>query len=241
MEIGTRPAAGALHELNCRTLQSICPDRAVWSGPVGRGERGFRNTWEEATIRSAEAAVVSYGTWRSPVAHCNGVAGVAGSNPAVPIENERARGLARSRSGRRDLAVAPRRWLGALRSNPAVGALRSLGAFWPLPLAGGSGHSGQVPPSVDCVVGVPFFGRCLLPGGSALPVNSGGRYSPRLGVFRSNHVLQLRLRLPVLGRRLPTAEAEPGWARTPRALFEPNTNRLEEAGMSTRRSLGVLT
>ncbi len=24
------------------------------------------------------------GTWRSPVAHCNGVAGVAGSNPAVP-------------------------------------------------------------------------------------------------------------------------------------------------------------
>ncbi len=25
------------------------------------------------------------GTWRSPVAHCNGVAGVAGSNPAVPI------------------------------------------------------------------------------------------------------------------------------------------------------------
>jgi hypothetical protein len=29
----------------------------------------------------------SFGTWRSPVAHCNGVAGVAGSNPAVPIES----------------------------------------------------------------------------------------------------------------------------------------------------------
>ena len=28
----------------------------------------------------------SLGTWRSPVAHCNGVAGVAGSNPAVPTE-----------------------------------------------------------------------------------------------------------------------------------------------------------
>ena len=27
-----------------------------------------------------------FGTWRSPVAHCNGVAGVAGSNPAVPID-----------------------------------------------------------------------------------------------------------------------------------------------------------
>ena len=27
------------------------------------------------------------GTWRSPVAHCNGVAGVAGSNPAVPIRS----------------------------------------------------------------------------------------------------------------------------------------------------------
>ena len=25
------------------------------------------------------------GTWRSPVAHLNGVQGVAGSNPAVPI------------------------------------------------------------------------------------------------------------------------------------------------------------
>ena len=27
---------------------------------------------------------VFYGTWRSPVAHLNGVQGVAGSNPAVP-------------------------------------------------------------------------------------------------------------------------------------------------------------
>jgi hypothetical protein len=31
------------------------------------------------------ASSSSLGTWRSPVAHCNGVAGVAGSNPAVPI------------------------------------------------------------------------------------------------------------------------------------------------------------
>src|ERR671912_620256 len=29
------------------------------------------------------------GTWRSPVAHCNGVAGVAGSNPAVPMGQSR--------------------------------------------------------------------------------------------------------------------------------------------------------
>ena len=90
MEIGTRPAVGSLHELNCRTLQSMGPDRALYSGQSGPCERDFRNRREEATIRSAEAAVVSYGTWRSPVAHCNGVAGVAGSNPAVPIENERA-------------------------------------------------------------------------------------------------------------------------------------------------------
>ena len=32
---------------------------------------------------------IVFGTWRSPVAHCNGVAGVAGSNPAVPIEGPR--------------------------------------------------------------------------------------------------------------------------------------------------------
>ena len=34
----------------------------------------------------ATIPALSFGTWRSPVAHCNGVAGVAGSNPAVPIQ-----------------------------------------------------------------------------------------------------------------------------------------------------------
>jgi hypothetical protein len=34
--------------------------------------------------RYNSASSSSSGTWRSPVAHCNGVAGVAGSNPAVP-------------------------------------------------------------------------------------------------------------------------------------------------------------
>ena len=33
----------------------------------------------------ATAAWCPHGTWRSPVAHLNGVQGVAGSNPAVPI------------------------------------------------------------------------------------------------------------------------------------------------------------
>jgi hypothetical protein len=37
----------------------------------------------------------SNGTWRSPVAHLNGVQGVAGSNPAVPIEGPRS-GISRS-------------------------------------------------------------------------------------------------------------------------------------------------
>ena len=30
-----------------------------------------------------------FGTWRSPVAHLNGVQGVAGSNPAVPTQSVR--------------------------------------------------------------------------------------------------------------------------------------------------------
>jgi hypothetical protein len=36
-------------------------------------------------VARATIPPLSFGTWRSPVAHCNGVAGVAGSNPAVPI------------------------------------------------------------------------------------------------------------------------------------------------------------
>ena len=35
------------------------------------------------------------GTWRSPVAHLNGVQGVAGSNPAVPMGSPRI-GICRS-------------------------------------------------------------------------------------------------------------------------------------------------
>ncbi len=40
------------------------------------------------TLRALRATVTlgGLGTWRSPVAHCNGVAGVAGSNPAVPTD-----------------------------------------------------------------------------------------------------------------------------------------------------------
>ena len=30
---------------------------------------------------------ILYGAWRSPVAHCNGVAGVASSNLAAPTKN----------------------------------------------------------------------------------------------------------------------------------------------------------
>ena len=43
--------------------------------------QGFRLCSGRDTITLLEKS----GTWRSPVAHCNGVAGVAGSNPAVPI------------------------------------------------------------------------------------------------------------------------------------------------------------
>src|SRR3954469_2240405 len=39
------------------------------------------------------ASASTLGTWRSPVAHCNGVAGVAGSNPAVPTLADRLVGL----------------------------------------------------------------------------------------------------------------------------------------------------
>ncbi len=50
------------------------------------------------------------GTWRSPVAHCNGVAGVAGSNPAVPMGTEpTARGrLCRDRIHRTTDPPSPR-------------------------------------------------------------------------------------------------------------------------------------
>lgn len=162
----------------------MCPSRVLGSGLAGQGDRGFRNPRQEATIRSAEAEVVSHGTWRSPVAHCNGVAGVAGSNPAVPTENERANWPARSLSGRRDLAVAPRRGLGAFRSNPGVAR------------RGGLGRSGQVSlvPKSNGIGG--DFGRARLVflGAVAKPA---GRYS----------WLVCWLRLSVMGDRFSTVEA----------------------------------
>ena len=38
-----------------------------------------------AWLSGSEEIPSNDGTWRSPVAHLNGVQGVAGSNPAVPI------------------------------------------------------------------------------------------------------------------------------------------------------------
>src|SRR5688572_30464804 len=46
-------------------------------------QRGLPRCW-----RRHYNSVPHDGTWRSPVAHCNGVAGVAGSNPAVPMGTE---------------------------------------------------------------------------------------------------------------------------------------------------------
>ena len=43
-----------------------------------RGHRGTRAPFKSVVLQF-------FGTWRSPVAHLNGVQGVAGSNPAVPI------------------------------------------------------------------------------------------------------------------------------------------------------------
>ncbi len=124
----------------------MCPGWMPCSDSAGHDGRGFRNLRQEARIRSAEPAVVSRGTWRSPVAHCNGVAGVAGSNPAVPIEKERAHGPALSRSGRRDLAVAPRRGLGVSGQIP-YGAGLCLSGRRDLAVAPrrGLGVSGQIP------------------------------------------------------------------------------------------------
>src|SRR6185312_11598884 len=61
----------------------------------------------------------SDGTWRSPVAHLNGVQGVAGSNPAVPTRPR------------------PKR----------PGALSCRRSFFPRRFACGSRQSGQIPPS----------------------------------------------------------------------------------------------
>ena len=48
-----------------------------------RDPGGFR-------LRFHEGSLSSDGTWRSPVAHLNGVQGVAGSNPAVPTHGSTA-------------------------------------------------------------------------------------------------------------------------------------------------------
>src|SRR6185437_2979733 len=63
---------------------------------------------------------LSDGTWRSPVAHLNGVQGVAGSNPAVPTR--------------------PRPF--------RPGALSCRRAFFRRRFASGSRQSGQIPPSL---------------------------------------------------------------------------------------------
>lgn len=51
-----------------------------------RGGVGGVEGWHEGCYLSG-----SCGTWRSPVAHLNGVQGVAGSNPAVPTRQTKAR------------------------------------------------------------------------------------------------------------------------------------------------------
>ena len=93
-------------------LQDIAPvcqhPGALCSGPVATVTRATATRGKRLQYAPRRQPIVSHGTWRSPVAHCNGVAGVAGSNPAVPIEKERAHRPALSRSGRQDLAVAPR-------------------------------------------------------------------------------------------------------------------------------------
>ncbi len=50
------------------------------AGTAVLAERGRR-----VTLCALTAEGLAGGTWRSPVAHLNGVQGVAGSNPAVPI------------------------------------------------------------------------------------------------------------------------------------------------------------
>src|SRR3954468_1351162 len=55
------------------------PSRERWQ-VVGRPEVGLVTRGKPGY----NSASLAFGTWRSPVAHCNGVAGVAGSNPAVP-------------------------------------------------------------------------------------------------------------------------------------------------------------
>src|SRR5262245_24352022 len=77
---------GGSSQLRLRRGIDGTPDVAVRSTVVAThlraaiiGERTFQPAPVRATLRAL-------GTWRSPVAHLNGVQGVAGSNPAVPID-----------------------------------------------------------------------------------------------------------------------------------------------------------
>ncbi len=112
----TRAGVEALREPRLR-----CRSSGTWRSPVAhlsraafavaaRATRQTRETSEDRRRRPElhgvqgpqvvpdprieEGGLSSDGTWRSPVAHLNGVQGVAGSNPAVPIaEAEVTRGL----------------------------------------------------------------------------------------------------------------------------------------------------
>src|SRR6185295_4306838 len=57
---------------DCHVLCSVCT---------------FAASCRDSTLRVDSAFLAEHcdGTWRSPVAHLNGVQGAAGSNPAVPI------------------------------------------------------------------------------------------------------------------------------------------------------------
>ncbi len=70
---GTRPSA--------RSYESLEGGGRLPAGGQGgrRSHRRGRAPGNPGGIRG------THGTWRSPVAHLNGVQGVAGSNPAVPI------------------------------------------------------------------------------------------------------------------------------------------------------------
>src|SRR4051812_7356367 len=55
---------------------------------AGLTEPGVSARFKALQRRHGAVEDREFGTWRSPVAHLNGVQGVAGSNPAVPtVEN----------------------------------------------------------------------------------------------------------------------------------------------------------
>src|SRR5690606_35511265 len=61
----------------------VAEGQGVPAGCVARGARARPSGLNRLPMRVSFDP--SDGTWRSPVAHLNGVQGVAGSNPAVPI------------------------------------------------------------------------------------------------------------------------------------------------------------